>query len=63
MSNNTDSSDSIGFPEVLTCLFIGLKLGKIIDWSWWWVLSPLWISAGLALLILGIIGIVYLIKD
>ena len=23
---------------------IGLKLTGVIDWSWWWVLSPLWIS-------------------
>lgn len=27
---------------LLLVLFIGLKLGKVIDWSWWWVLSPLW---------------------
>lgn len=24
-------------------LFVGLKLGGIIDWDWWLVLSPLWI--------------------
>ena len=34
----------IGFAEALTLLFIGLKLGKVISWSWLWVLSPLWIS-------------------
>ncbi|MFV0484366.1 MAG: hypothetical protein ACK5MG_09785 [Bacteroidales bacterium] len=31
----------IGF---LTLLFIGLKSTNVIDWSWVWVLSPLWIS-------------------
>ena len=34
----------IGFAEALTLLFIGLKLGKVISWSWLWVLSPIWIS-------------------
>lgn len=33
----------IGFNGLLTILFIGLKLGKVINWSWWWVLSPLWV--------------------
>ena len=23
-------------------VFIGLKLGHVVDWSWWWVLCPLW---------------------
>lgn len=31
----------IGFTGLLTLLFIGLKLGHVIAWSWWWVLSPL----------------------
>ena len=32
----------IGFFGLLGILFIGLKLGHAIDWSWWWVLAPLW---------------------
>lgn len=32
----------IGFGGLLTILFIGLKLTEHIDWSWWWVLSPIW---------------------
>jgi len=34
----------IGFPGLLTLLFIGLKLANIITWSWLWVLSPIWIA-------------------
>ena len=30
------------FAGLLALLFIGLKLAGAIDWSWWWVLSPLW---------------------
>lgn len=33
------------FLELLTLLFIGLKLAGYIDWSWWWVFSPIWITA------------------
>lgn len=32
---------SIGFLQILTLLFITLKLTHNIDWSWWWVLAPL----------------------
>lgn len=43
MSNNKNS-EGIGFTGLLTVLFIGLKLTNNINWSWWWVLSPLWIG-------------------
>jgi hypothetical protein len=29
------------FEHYLTLLFIGLKLSHQIDWSWWWVFSPM----------------------
>jgi len=28
---------------MLLMLFMGLKLVGVIDWSWLWVLSPLWV--------------------
>lgn len=43
--NNKQASGGIGFTGLLTIVFIILKLCNIIAWSWWWVLSPLWISA------------------
>lgn len=30
-------------PGVLFVIFLILKLTHTIDWSWWWVTSPLWI--------------------
>lgn len=38
----------VGFPffSILTLIFIALKLagvGVVAAWSWWWVLSPIWI--------------------
>jgi len=39
------SSSGVSFMGLLTILFIALKLTNFIDWSWWWVLSPMWLSA------------------
>lgn len=33
----------LGFFSVLTLIFVTLKLTNVIAWSWWWVLSPLWL--------------------
>jgi hypothetical protein len=59
-TESSSSSSGVGFAGLLTVLFIGLKLGKVIDWPWIWVLSPLWISAAIALLVLLILGSVLL---
>jgi hypothetical protein len=37
-------SKGIGFVGLLTIAFVVLKLTGYIDWSWWWILAPLWIS-------------------
>lgn len=45
MSNNEKyTSGGIGFIGMLTIVFITLKLTHVIDWSWRWVLSPIWIG-------------------
>ncbi len=33
----------LGIGGALTLLFIALKLTEQIEWSWVWVVSPLWI--------------------
>lgn len=48
----TASTPSIGFGGALTILFIALKLTHVIDWSWVWVLSPIWITIGLVVLVI-----------
>lgn len=55
--NNTNSASSggIGFAGLLTIAFIVLKLVGVIKWSWVWVLSPIWISAGIVIVILGVV--------
>lgn len=49
---NSSSSGGLGLGSVLGVVFIVLKLVGVIDWSWWWVLSPFWISWALTILIL-----------
>lgn len=60
---SSSSSGGIGFSGLLTVLFIGLKLTHYIDWSWWWVLSPLWISAGFVLVILLIVLLIAAVSE
>ncbi len=55
---SSSSSGGIGFTGLLTVLFVGLKLTGYITWSWWWVLSPLWIGAALGLVVALIILVV-----
>jgi hypothetical protein len=47
----------VGFPFLLTLLFVGLKLGNVIQWSWVWVLSPLWIYYALVLLVVIVMAL------
>lgn len=62
MSNSSSSaSGGIGFTGLLTIVFIVLKLIGKIDWSWWWVLSPIWISIALVLVFLLISLIIWII--
>lgn len=42
----------ISFCGLLTILFIGLKLTGYINWSWIWVLAPLWLPATILITIL-----------
>lgn len=57
MSDN-NSSSGIGFFGLLTIVFITLKLTHLIDWSWWWVLSPILITVGLILVIIALVILV-----
>lgn len=62
MANSSSrSSGGIGFAGLLTLAFIVLKLCNVITWSWWWVLSPIWLTACIVVLILIVIVGIYLI--
>lgn len=58
-----NSGGGIGFCGLLTIVFIVLKLCGVITWNWFWVLSPLVFSAGLAILIIIISLIIIAISQ
>lgn len=45
----------IGFGGLLVLVFITLKLTDYIDWSWWWVLSPIWVPIVILFIAAGFI--------
>ena len=62
-NNNNSTRTGIGFTGLLALLFIALKLLNVIDWSWWWVLAPLWGGLAIGLVILLTAFVVIIISD
>jgi hypothetical protein len=68
MSKNAQvSSGNAGFCGLLTIVFITLKLCSVIEWSWWWVVSPMWIPLAIIFGLFVIVaiggGILYLVAS
>ena len=70
MGNNSSNgkgspaaSGGIGFSGLLTIVFIVLKLCGVIEWSWLWVLSPMWIGFLFSLILIIIYVIISIISD
>ena len=54
---STTKTTGMSFTTVLFLIFLVLKLTKTINWSWWWVTSPLWIplALGFIFILLGLV--------
>lgn len=50
MKKNTGLGIS-DYATILTLMFVALKLTGNIDWSWWWVLSPVWFCVFLGMIL------------
>ena len=65
MKNNINKKITIKLvPLTNVILFLAFFFAKIydkIDWSWWWIFSPLWIPIVIITSIIIIFGFVYLI--
>lgn len=57
MNSNRSNRSGLGVCGVLTIIFIVLKLVGVINWSWLWVLCPLWINILLTIIVLVVIAI------
>ena len=65
MSNNNSSSSSsgIGVLGVTQIVFIILKLVNVVDWTWVQVFIPTFISVGITVLALVVVGIEYFFSN
>lgn len=61
MKDNNVNNGGVGIGTVVLVVFIILKLCGVINWSWFWVLSPLWIGLILTV-ILVIIAVIIEIR-
>lgn len=62
MDSKNNSVSSVGFLDLLGLAFIILKLCKVINWPWVWVLAPIWISL-IIIVVLVIVVIILNKKD
>ena len=53
-SGSTSSSSGIRFFGLLAIVFIALKLSGSIEWSWLWVLAPIWGGCLVAVVLLPV---------
>jgi len=64
--SDKSSTGGIGFCGMLTIVFIVMKLLGKINWSWWWVLAPIWlpilVGIGIVLFVLLLSILVVVIK-
>ena len=58
-NNNSTASGGIGILGVLQIVFVVLKCLDLVDWSWWVVLIPTFVSIGLFIIAVAIILITY----
>jgi hypothetical protein len=53
-NNSSNTGGGMGLGTILFLIFLVLKLTNYINWSWWWVTAPLWITAILYIVIVTI---------
>ena len=58
MSDNRSTTGGVGFFGLLGIVFIVLKLTGFIDWEWWIVLSPIWGSVLLVIIVFVVLMII-----
>lgn len=64
MSDKTiQPSGGLGFCSILTLIFVVCKLLHYIDWSWWWVLAPVLISAGFTTLVVLLVFLIAIVAS
>ena len=60
---NANTNNAGWFGSLLQLLLIALKLTGHITWSWWWVLSPIWIPTAITVVLFSVWVLVVFIKE
>jgi len=63
MSKNKNKSPRFPLTEILLIIFVVAKITNTITWSWWWVLSPLWLPAATVLAIMVLAGLIAVVAE
>lgn len=50
----------VSILTVIQVVFLILKLTNLINWSWWWVLAPMWMSLLFAILVIVVVVLILL---
>ena len=61
--SNQAVTTSFPIASILAIVFVVLKLTNNVDWSWWWVLSPLWIPLAIIAILFAVIFILLFVKS
>jgi membrane protein YdbS with pleckstrin-like domain len=56
-----NKKQTTSITTILLVVFVVLKLTNNIDWSWWWVLSPIWIPIAFIAVIAVSIGVLMIL--
>ena len=63
MKSSEAGSRGVGTGGLLLVLFVGLKLGHVITWSWLWVLSPVWVPLAFAAVLIFLMGLIAFVQE
>ena len=63
INNKQTVTTSFPIASILAIVFVVLKLTNNVDWSWWWVLSPLWIPLAIIAILFAVIFILLFVKS
>ena len=58
---NGDSKFTIRLPIFLTIVFVILQIAGVISWPWYFIIAPIWISLGIALIMALIVLVILII--
>ena len=63
MKSDDSFTNFFGFGLFIQFIFLGLKLVHVINWSWWWVCSPLLAMVGIIHFMIFMCGIYYIYSE